>query len=132
MRTYEEIERDARDKMPFSNSTMGELWMGNWCDRCLVDAPYRNGLNPTGCPLILVALIGKTPVEWMESDRIQYYTCLEARFPGDDRREPRPKPDPPGMQELFPRPERQTRMLTPLAVPSECGDQFVLPVEVKG
>src|SRR6266568_9501373 len=113
MRSYEEIEKDARDGSPFSNGTLGEMWMGNWCDRCLIEAPYRNGLNGTGCPLILVALIGKTPAEWMETDRIQDYVCLEARFPGDGRREPRPKPDPPGMGELFPRPERSARMLSP-------------------
>lgn len=130
MRSYKEIERDARDIRPFSNSTMGEIWFGNWCDRCLVDAPYRNGLNGTGCPLILVAVIGKTPAEWRETDRSQDCVCLEARFPGDGRREPRPKPDPVGMGELFPRPARQTRMLTPLVVPSEAGDQFVIPLEV--
>ena len=114
MRSYEEIKKDARDGSPFSNGTLGEMWMGNWCDRCLVDAPYRNGLNGTGCSLILVALVGKTPAEWMETDRLQDYVCLEARFPGDGRCEPRPKPDPLGMGELFPRPEREVRMLAPL------------------
>lgn len=126
MRSYEEIERDARDRAPFSNGTAGDIWMGNWCDRCLVDAPYRNGLNGTGCPLILVALTQKTPAEWLEVG-LQNYTCLEARFPGDDGGEPRPKPEPLGMDGLFPRPERGTRMLVqPATVPSESGDQYVI------
>lgn len=125
MRSYEEIEKDARDKVPFSNGTLGAMWMANWCDRCLVDAPYRNGLNPSGCPLILVSLIGKTPAEWMETEQIQEYQCLEARFPGDGGGEPRPKPEPP-QEGLFPRPERQTRMLIQPTVPSEAGEQFVL------
>lgn len=120
MRSYEEIERDARAGSPFSNGTEGYGWQANWCDRCLIDAPFRNGLkNAQSCPLLLVALGGKTPVEWLDGPRDEHgrysiadqYHCIEARFPGDGGGgEPRPKPDPKGMDGLFPRPERAVRM----------------------
>jgi hypothetical protein len=123
MRPLEEIEKDARDVPPFSNGTSGKIWMGGWCDRCLVDAPFRNGINGTGGPVLLVALMGKTPAEWLEVG-VQSYTCLEARFPGDDGGLPRPKPEPRGMSGLFPRPEREVRMLTQPSVPSEVADAW--------
>lgn len=111
MRSLDEIEKSARDVRPFSNATIGHQWIANWCDRCLVDAPYRNGISPTGCPLLMVALLDKTPIEWFEQpDRIQDYTCIEARFPGGRGGEPRPKPEPPQMEGLFERPERAVRM----------------------
>jgi hypothetical protein len=111
MRTLDEIEKSAREQSPFSNGDIGYGWMANWCDRCLVDAPFRNGISPRGCPIIMVALLGKTPIEWIEQpDRIQDYLCIEARFPGGGGGEPRPKPEPPQMDGLFPRPNRGVRM----------------------
>lgn len=118
MRTYEEIERDARDRRPFANGTEGYGWMGAWCSRCLVEAPYRNGLNDSGCPLVLVALLDKTPIEWLDGPRDEHgryaiedqYHCVEFRAPGGGGGEPRPRPEPPGMDGLFPRPERAVKM----------------------
>lgn len=127
-RPLDEIDKDARDGSPFSNGTIGYGWMASNCDVCLVDAPFRNGISNTGCPILAVALLGKTPVEWMEKpDRIQDYSCVEFRAPGGGG-EPRPKPEPSGMDGLFPRPERATRMLVQPSVPSECGEQYVLEV----
>jgi hypothetical protein len=76
MRALDAIMGDAREGSPFSNSTSGEMWMGDWCYRCTVDAPFQRDESPTGCPLILVALTGKTPAEWTETG-MQDYTCSE-------------------------------------------------------
>lgn len=119
MRTVTEIEKDARDQPAFSNGTSWEIWSAGWCDRCLRDAPFRNGIAPTGCPLIVVAICHqKTPIEWLEQEGIQDYHCIEFRAPGDGGGEPRPKPDPRGMDGMFPRPERSRRMLLPLQAKS--------------
>lgn len=117
---YDDIEQRARPGVAFSNGTEGADWQSNWCDRCLRDAPFRNGLKgATGCPILLVALAAeKTPAEWMEQpldEKGRYsiankYHCIEFRAPGEGGSEPRPKPEPPQMDGLFDRPERRTRM----------------------
>lgn len=117
---YDDIARRARPGVAFSNGTEGYGWQANWCDRCLRDAPFRSGLKgATGCPILLVALVEeKTPAEWLDGPRDEHgrygiadqYHCIEFRAPGEGGREPRPKPEPPDMDGLFPRPERQTRM----------------------
>jgi hypothetical protein len=92
VRPYAELDRSARDKMPFSNSTEGEAWLGKWCERC------ANDQTEDGCPLVLIALCGKTPREWEDTtipggplprlgDR---YRCTEFR------KARRPKQEPPG------------------------------------
>lgn len=116
----EEVSKRARDHVPFSNGTEGYGWMANWCDRCLRDAPFRNGLKgATGCPILAVAMLEqKTPAEWLDGPRDEHgrygiadqYTCIEFKAPGDGGGEPRPKPDPPDMDGLFERPDRETRM----------------------
>jgi hypothetical protein len=65
MRTYEEAFAAARDEPAFSNGTEGYAWQGQWCDRCVHDASVRNG-DGSGCPLVMVALMGRTPSEWLE------------------------------------------------------------------
>jgi hypothetical protein len=118
MRTLAQIDRDARDIPAFSNGTEGDGWMANWCHRCLRDAPFRSGISPTGCPLILIALTNRTPAEWLDGPRDEHgrysiadqYHCIEFRAPGDGGGEPRPRPEPRGMDGLFNRPERATRM----------------------
>jgi hypothetical protein len=121
---YEAAWDRSRDRPPFANGTEGEGWIESWCNRCLVDAPFRNGISPTGCPLIAVALTGRTPAEWLDGPRDEHgrysiahkYTCVNFRRPGGGGgREPRPKPTPRGQLELFGRDEHeQRRMLTPL------------------
>jgi hypothetical protein len=110
--------------MPFANSDEGYGWMANWCDRCLVDAPYRNGLKgSTGCPLIVTALIGQTPAEWIDGPRDEHgcysiadqYHCINFKAPGSGGGEPRPKPTPRDQGELFDREDvTGRRVLKPL------------------
>ena len=76
MRDLDAIMGDAREGSPFSNGTSVEMWMGDWCYRCKVDAPFQRDESPTGCPLIMVALLGKTPAEWAETG-MQDYHCSE-------------------------------------------------------
>ena len=106
MREYNEAFEAALDKAAFSNGTEGMSWTDAWCDRCLHDKPARDG-SGEGCPLVLVALMGRTPSEWIEHDRFSLgdrYHCIEFRDedsgPGP---EPQPVPDPPGMDALIPR-----------------------------
>jgi hypothetical protein len=134
MRSYEEIYATARDERPFSNGTEGYAWMENWCwAPChnpaeLAWQRYENGERktapkdfPGGCPLILCALIGRTPTEWIDTwdgegpyplgDR---FHCIEYRGPDDGPGgdpQPRPRREPPNMDGLFERPERTVRML---------------------
>lgn len=116
---YDDAYARSREGRPFSNGTEGYGWMANWCDRCLRDAPFRNGIAKQGCPLILVAYMGRTPAEWLEQERDEQgrysiedqYHCIEFRAPGDGGGEPRPKPTPKGQGDLFPPDEyRGTRM----------------------
>ncbi|MCI2421483.1 hypothetical protein MOQ72_29020 [Saccharopolyspora sp. K220] len=118
---YDEVRRRSREGSPFSNGTEGYGWMAVWCEICLRDAPFRNGISATGCPIILVAQLGRTPAEFLDGPRdehgrysiAQRYTCIEYRAPGNGGGEPRPKPEPRGMDGLFDRPERSTRMFVP-------------------
>lgn len=118
MRTDNEIAAHARDRMPFANSVEGEEWQANWCARCLRDAPFRRMGKGSGCPLLLVALTNRTPAEWLDGPRdergryslAEQYVCVEFRAPGDGG-ESRPRPEPRGMDGLFPRPQRRIRTL---------------------
>lgn len=122
MRPYEEIEAGARPQRPFSNHTEWEIWSARWCERCANDTPAKVDRDE-GCPLILVALMGKTPAEWLEQD-VHVYQCIEFRDrdngPGP---EPQPIPDPPGQGTLLPRdPYEGARMyagLRPAEVPTQ-------------
>jgi hypothetical protein len=64
MRTYEAALAASRDDPPFSNSTEGYAWTDRWCDTCVHEAGIRDGTDPTGCPLLLLSIIGRTPIEW--------------------------------------------------------------------
>jgi hypothetical protein len=104
MRTLDEILADARDVPAFSNSTMGEIWTANWCARCKNDSQELADRGK-GCPLILVSLMNKTPIEWLTANDhagiVGDYHCIEFR---DERGDGGPKPPPkpmPGQGELF-------------------------------
>lgn len=134
MRTLDEILATARDVASFSNGTEGYGWMENWCYApCMNPAEvawqrYEDGKRktppkdfPGGCPLIMAAMIGKTPIEWPDQwdgespYPIDRYHCVEFRGPDDgDGRDPRPRPrrDPPNMDPLFEAPPRSVRLLT--------------------
>lgn len=116
---YDEIVARARPGSPFANGTEGERWEAAWCDRCLHDAPFRRMGKGTGCPILMVAVAEMTPAEWLEGPRDDngrysmdhQYTCIEFRPPGGrGGGEPKPKPEPPGMEGLFERSPRRTRM----------------------
>jgi hypothetical protein len=98
MRSYEQIMTDARGDSPFSNHTMWEIWADRWCYECANDSEELVDQGK-GCPLIMAALMGKTPREWTaateEDDMLGNYECSEFRRrpePGDD---PPPEPPPP-------------------------------------
>ncbi|ART74330.1 hypothetical protein BTO20_37545 (plasmid) [Mycobacterium dioxanotrophicus] len=116
----------ASPKVPaFSNGTDGYDWMSRWCDRCRhpVEIAWQNyniGKRKTqmkgyegGCPLLMAAMTGDvTPTEWLPQDEgPDRYHCIEFRGPDDGRQPPRPKPEPPGMEGLFERPQRGIRTL---------------------
>ncbi|WP_405149505.1 hypothetical protein OG589_14765 [Sphaerisporangium sp. NBC_01403] len=107
--TCEQALASAREGSPFSNGTEGYAWMENNCERCVHDAATRRDDWANGCPLILVALLGKTPAEWLRKDHAHMgdqYTCIYFRDEDDGGPgEPTPIPDPPGQEGLFPRDE---------------------------
>lgn len=101
MRDYDAIFEDAKEGSPFSNGTAGEIWMDQWCYRCKVDGPFQRDEAPEGCPLLLVALMQRTPKEWTEVG-CQDYTCSEfvPDDEDDDGGEPTPEPGPPPAEEI--------------------------------
>ena len=104
MRTYDEARSSAAEGSPFSNSTDGDMWMARWCERpCRNDSPELVARGE-GCPLILVALEGYTPAEWLPQpfDSLDRWHCVEYRGP-DEPGEPQPIPDPPDQPALWPR-----------------------------
>lgn len=98
----------AHEGSPFSNGTDWEIWSYNNCETCAHDADTRTGDAPlsAGCPLIAVALLGRTPREWIPGEG-KYcgdaYNCVMYRHEDEDDPDPKPIPDPPGMDALFPR-----------------------------
>ncbi|MHC3474641.1 hypothetical protein ACYF6T_38930 [Streptomyces sp. 7R007] len=129
MRTYDEAVKNARDEHTFSNSSQWEVWSAKNCDRCIHDKPARQGDPAQGCPLILIALAGKRPAEWLtqtpEQDVYADYTCTEFRDENNPDAEPRPLPTPDGQGELLPRePYEGHRMLTPLTAADRAAGDF--------
>jgi hypothetical protein len=128
VRTEAEILDSATEEPPFSNGTELHGWMENWCWECHNPVEkawqdYEDGKRKrpmkgyeSGCPMIMAAMIGKTPAEWIPQGREKFgdqYHCIEYRGPDEGGGDPQPRPrrDPPGMEGLFERPERAVRML---------------------
>lgn len=101
---YDQALEHARGEPAFSNGTMWEIWSGRNCYRCANDGM---GLGPDepSCPLILVALMGKTPAEWTDQQPpLGDYLCVYFRDRDDPGGyEPEPVPGPPGQLSLLPR-----------------------------
>ena len=110
MRTYTEAYAAALDQRPFSNGTEGYAWTGTWCDTCIHDKGARDDTDPAGCPLLMVALMERTPSEWIEQPWQQIpgepegrlapvladkYHCVEYRDEEDPGPGYEPPPDPP-------------------------------------
>lgn len=77
-----EPELTPTDQRAFSNSTEGEAWMANWCDRCLYDLPAREGDYEEACGILLLALGGQTPGEWVRQEGFRLgdqYQCTQFR-----------------------------------------------------
>lgn len=119
---YSRLYDEARDEPAFSNSDEGIGWMANWCDRCIHDKPARNGDDANGCPLVLISLMDRRPIQWLDGPRNEQgrysladqYHCIEFRSENDGPGpEPQPIPDPPGQLTFAPRePFEGVRMLT--------------------
>lgn len=93
----------ARTERPFSNADQGEAWMARWCGRCVHDRPARQ-MTGAGCPLVLVAVMGRTPAQWLTPNGDGELHCVEFRGEDDGPGpEPQPVPDPPGQLALWPR-----------------------------
>jgi hypothetical protein len=111
VRTEEQISAAARPGSPFSNGTEGYAWMANWCHECV----NNDEATELWCPILTVALLGKTPAEWVEQPWQQItgrpegetapvlggtYECTEfvqrPQWPGDYDPDdgPTPPPDP--------------------------------------
>jgi hypothetical protein len=56
--TFEDYEPEADDRPPFPDGFSGEVWMVENCERC------AHGENT--CPLLMLAIIGRTPHVWTE------------------------------------------------------------------
>lgn len=127
--SVDDLYEQAVHEPAFSNSDEGYGWMDNWCDRCVHDKSARSKTEVgPGCPLVLVALMGRRPMQWLDGPRDQHgrysiadqYHCIEFRSEDDGPSpEPTPIPTPPGQGELLPRePFEVVRMLTPLPNPA--------------
>jgi hypothetical protein len=111
MRTPAEIDADAKEGSPFSNSTDWDIWSHNWCERCIHDRPARQDDYENACYLILVAMTNRTPIEFLPQPFPERWHCIEFRDEDDDEGPPE-EPDPnPDQGLLFdPEPYRGTRM----------------------
>lgn len=131
MRTVDEIDEGARPGSPFSNGSEGADWQSRWCERpCAHDAAFqRDERGADGCPILMIAMLGKTPAEWLEQPWVpngtwrdgsprsdppaDRYHCIEFRDEDTGPAGPQPVPDPPDQGTLWPRePFEAARMLT--------------------
>ncbi len=57
---------------PFANGFEGESWMRLWCEDCANDVGRD-------CPLVAVALMGRTPLAWDDENpgHLNRYVCHE-------------------------------------------------------
>jgi hypothetical protein len=117
MRTDAQITADAKDEQAFSNMTSFEIWAGNVCaagNGCKHDSLWGGAAQDpeVDCPLITVAILGRTPQEWLAQTEpadaeSQHYHCTEyEEEPAtvDDHISPEPVPqgEPlPGQLSLF-------------------------------
>jgi hypothetical protein len=67
MPAYDDAFEKAADRPPFSNGSMWEIWSYRNCERCVNDG-MGAGDDELQCPLILVALTGRTPAEWADGN----------------------------------------------------------------
>lgn len=87
MPTFAVVAARASDAPAFANGTEGEAWISAWCYRggaeCVHDDIEYGGTS--ACPLLSVAMLGRTPVEWGERTSAlgrEMYTCTRYQAPG--------------------------------------------------
>lgn len=127
---YGRLYEEARDEPAFSNADEGYGWMDANCATCIHEKPSRQGHEEKGCPLIMVSLLGRTPIQWLDQkkpgelySRQGQYQCTEYRHEDDGPAEPRPIPDPPGQLDLVPRADYEgVRMLKPADARVKAGE----------
>lgn len=71
MPSYDDAYERAADRPAFSNGTESEAWMDRYCYSCKND-------EGDGCPLVLVMVTERTPVEWKDDkpgSLGRQYTC---------------------------------------------------------
>lgn len=66
MKPYGEILANSEDRPPFANGTEGDVWMSHWCEGCAHDTVEQ---GTGGCPLLMVAILGCKPAEWVPGPR---------------------------------------------------------------
>lgn len=54
--SFDDADARAEARAPFANGFEWECWADGNCDQCV---------HEETCPLIMVALLGKTPAEWV-------------------------------------------------------------------
>lgn len=108
------------DRPAFSNGTEFECWVANWCHRCVHDKPAREDRYEDACQIVMIALLGQTPAEWIRQEGFRLgdqYHCIEFRDEDDGPPPPtEPEPTPTGQGELLPmEPFVGTRMFADVA-----------------
>lgn len=96
----------AKDEPAFSNSSEWEIWSARTCEECVHDG-MGVGEDQPQCPLITVALCGRTPAEWTDQQPpLGAYACAcFSRRPDEPATRAPESPAPaepiPGQLEMF-------------------------------
>lgn len=70
--TFSKADAEATDKPAFSNGAEYDSWTYYACSPCI---------HEETCPLLDVALLGKTPAQWTAA-RLHEYQCSERETKG--------------------------------------------------
>lgn len=60
----------SEDSKPFSTVSLPQGWLAIWCQECT---------RPPDCPLLLVAMLLRTPAAWelRDAGAVNKWTCME-------------------------------------------------------
>lgn len=81
--SYDALLAEARDEPPFASGSDQADWIAANCGTCVHDREQRPGgpVGP-GCPLVMVALMGRTPAQWVGGED-GGHQCVEYRRDND-------------------------------------------------
>jgi hypothetical protein len=82
VRTYAEIDADAKDSPAFSNATEADIFQHNVCRGCSWYEDVEPE-QPWDCPILDVTLMGKWPIELVGAVHVRECTARET---GPERR----------------------------------------------